>query len=141
MRKQLLEIMDKYKLDVVSSGTDSTKIGKALAAGFFFHTARKDPKGGYRTLADNQQVYIHPSSALFHQQPEWVIYHEIVMTTKEYMREVTAVDPRWLVELAPRFYRSVDPMKVSKRKRQEKIEPLYDRHSEPNSWRLSKRRW
>ncbi|GJN34271.1 hypothetical protein PR202_gb22920 [Eleusine coracana subsp. coracana] len=139
--KQLLEIMDKYKLDVVSSGNDSTKIGKALAAGFFFHSARKDPKGGYRTLADNQQVYIHPSSALFHQQPEWVIYHEIVMTTKEYMREVTAVEPRWLVELAPRFYRSVDPMKVSKRKRQERIEPLYDRHSEPNSWRLSKRRW
>ncbi|TVU09025.1 hypothetical protein EJB05_42464, partial [Eragrostis curvula] len=141
VRKQLLEIMDKYKLDVVSSGNDSTKIGKALAAGFFFHAARKDPKGGYRTLADNQQVYIHPSSALFHQQPEWVIYHEIVMTMKEYMREVTAVNPRWLVELAPRFYRSVDLTKISKRKRQERIEPLYDRHSEPNSWRLSKRRW
>jgi ATP-dependent RNA helicase DHX8/PRP22 len=141
VRKQLLEIMDKYKLDVVSSRNDSTKIGKALAAGFFFHAARKDPKGGYRTLTDNQQVYIHPCSSLFHQQPEWVIYHEILMTTKEYMREVTAVDPRWLLEMAPRFYRSVDLMKVSKRKRQERIEPLFDRHSEPNSWRLSKRRW
>ncbi|XP_062225195.1 probable pre-mRNA-splicing factor ATP-dependent RNA helicase DEAH5 [Phragmites australis] len=141
VRKQLLEIMDKHKLDTVSAGNDSTKIGKALAAGFFFHAARKDPRGGYRTLADNQLVYIHPGSALFHQQPQWVIYHEIVMTTKEYMREVTAIDPRWLVELAPRFYRSVDPMKISKRKRQERIEPLYDRHSEPNSWRLSKRRW
>ncbi|CAL5038647.1 unnamed protein product [Urochloa decumbens] len=141
VRKQLLEIMDKYKLDVVSAGNNPTKIGKALAAGFFFHAARKDPSGGYRTLADHQQVYIHPSSALFHQQPQWVIYHEIVMTTKEYMREVTAVDPRWLVELAPRFYKSVDPTKMSKRKRQERIEPLYDRHSEPNSWRLSKRRW
>ncbi|PUZ60922.1 hypothetical protein GQ55_4G216800 [Panicum hallii var. hallii] len=141
VRKQLLEIMDKYKLDVASAGNNPTKIGKAVAAGFFFHAARKDPSGGYRTLADHQQVYIHPSSALFHQQPQWVIYHEIVMTTKEYMREVTAVDPRWLVELAPRFYRSVDPTRISKRKRQERIEPLYDRHSEPNSWRLSKRRW
>ncbi|KAL6637954.1 hypothetical protein ACP70R_025526 [Stipagrostis hirtigluma subsp. patula] len=141
VRKQLLEIMDKYKLDVVSARNDSTKIGKALAAGFFFHAARKDPNGGYRTLADHQQVYIHPSSALFHQQPQWVIYHEIVMTTREYMREVTAIDPRWLVELAPRFCRSVDPTKISKRKRQERIEPLYDRHNEPNSWRLSKRRW
>ncbi|PAN24087.1 hypothetical protein PAHAL_4G200400 [Panicum hallii] len=141
VRKQLLEIMDKYKLDVASAGNNPTKIGKALAAGFFFHAARKDPSGGYRTRADHQQVYIHPSSALFHQQPQWVIYHEIVMTTKEYMREVTAVDPRWLVELAPRFYRSEDPTRISKRKRQERIEPLYDRHSEPNSWRLSKRRW
>jgi ATP-dependent RNA helicase DHX8/PRP22 len=141
VRKQLLEIMDKFKLNVISAGNNSTKIGKALAAGFFFHAARKDPSGGYRTLADHQQVYIHPSSALFHRQPQWVIYHEIVMTTKEYMREVTAVDPKWLVELAPRFYKSVDPMKISKRKRQERIEPLYDRYNEPNSWRLSKRRW
>lgn len=140
VRKQLLDIMDQYKLDIVSAGNDRTKIRKAITAGFFFHAARKDPQGGYRTLAGHQQVYIHPSSALFQQQPEWVIYHEIVMTTKEYMREVTAIDPRWLVELAPRFYRSVDPTKISKRKRQERIEPLYDRYNEPNSWRLSKRR-
>ncbi|KAI5561956.1 hypothetical protein BDE02_15G022100 [Populus trichocarpa] len=33
-----------------------------------------------------------------------------------------------------------DPTKMSKRKRQERIEPLYDRYHEPNSWRLSKRR-
>lgn len=140
VRKQLLEIMDKYKLNVVSAGNDLTKVRKAITAGFFFHAARKDPQGGYRTIADHQQVYIHPASALFQQQPEWVIYHEVVMTTKEYMREVTAIDPRWLVELAPRFYRSADPTKISKRKRQERIEPLYDRYNEPNSWRLSKRR-
>ncbi|KAF0904588.1 hypothetical protein E2562_035687 [Oryza meyeriana var. granulata] len=140
VRKQLLEIMDKYKLDVVSAGNDLTKVRKAITAGFFFQAARKDPQGGYRTIADHQQVYIHPGSALFQQQPEWVIYHEIVMTTKEYMREVTTIDPRWLVELAPRFYKSVDPTKISKRKRQERIEPLYDRYHEPNSWRLSKRR-
>ncbi|XP_015694102.1 probable pre-mRNA-splicing factor ATP-dependent RNA helicase DEAH5 isoform X2 [Oryza brachyantha] len=140
VRKQLLEIMDKYKLDVVSAGNDLTKVRKAITAGFFFQAARKDPQGGYRTIADHQQVYIHPASALFQQQPEWVIYHEIVMTTKEYMRELTAIDPRWLVELAPSFYRSVDPTNISKRKRQERIEPLYDRYHEPNSWRLSKRR-
>ncbi|RZS07288.1 hypothetical protein BHM03_00038110 [Ensete ventricosum] len=102
--------------------------------------ARKDPQEGYRTLVENQPVYIHPSSALFQRQPDWVIYHELVMTTKEYMREVTVVDPKWLVELAPRFYKSADPTKMSKRKRQERIEPLYDRYHEPNSWRLSKRR-
>uniref|UniRef100_M8BG75 RNA helicase n=1 Tax=Aegilops tauschii TaxID=37682 RepID=M8BG75_AEGTA len=140
VRKQLLEIMDRYRLDVVSAGNDLTKVRRAIAAGFFFNSAKKDPQGGYRTLADHQQVYIHPSSALFHQQPEWVIYNEIVMTTKEYMREVTAINPAWLVELAPRFYRSMDSTKMSKRKRQERIEPLYDRYNEPNSWRLSKRR-
>eukprot|EP01018_Ginkgo_biloba_P021063 Gb_14269 [translate_table: standard] len=140
VRKQLLTIMDRYKMDVVGAGKNFIKIRKAIAAGFFFHAARKDPQEGYRTLVENQPVYIHPSSALFQRQPDWVLYHELVMTTKEYMREVTVVDPKWLVELAPRFFKVADPTKLSKRKRQERIEPLYDRYHEPNSWRLSKRR-
>ncbi|THG22402.1 hypothetical protein TEA_012622 [Camellia sinensis var. sinensis] len=126
-----------YKLDVVSAGKNFTKIRKAITAGFFFHAARKDPQEGYRTLVENQPVYIHPSSSLFQRQPDWVIYHELVMTTKEYMREVTVVDPKWLVELAPRFFKVADPTKMSKRKRQERVEPLYDRYHEPNSWRQS----
>eukprot|EP00271_Cylindrocystis_brebissonii_P004980 TRINITY_DN16937_c0_g1_i1.p1 TRINITY_DN16937_c0_g1~~TRINITY_DN16937_c0_g1_i1.p1 ORF type:complete len:1286 (+),score=225.88 TRINITY_DN16937_c0_g1_i1:549-3860(+) len=140
VRKQLLTIMDRYKLDILSAGRNFTKIRKAICSGFFFHAGRKDPQEGYRTLVENQPVYIHPSSALFQRQPDWVIYHELVMTTKEYMRECTLIDPKWLVELAPRFFRSADPTKLSKRKRQERIEPLYDRYHEPNSWRLSKRR-
>lgn len=43
---------------------------------------------GYKTVVEQQPVYIHPSSAVFQQQPDWVIYHELVLTTKEYMREV-----------------------------------------------------
>jgi ATP-dependent RNA helicase DHX8/PRP22 len=140
VRKQLLPIMDRHKLDVVSAGKNFTRIQKAIAAGFFFHAARKDPQEGYRTLVENQPVYIHPDSALFQRQPGWVIYHELVMTTKEYMRGVTLMDPKWLVELAPRFFQVADPTKMSKRKRQERIEPLYERYHEPNSWRLSKRR-
>ncbi|CAI5962557.1 unnamed protein product [Closterium sp. NIES-64] len=130
----------RYKLDVVSAGRNFIKIRKALCSGFFFHAARKDPQEGYRSIVENQPVYIHPSSALFQRQPDWVLYHELVMTTKEYMRECTLIDPRWLVELAPRFFRQADPTKLSKRKRQERIEPLYDRYHEPNAWRLSKRR-
>ena len=39
---------------------------------------------------------------MFNRQPDWCIYHELVLTSKEYMREVTAIDPKWLVEFAPR---------------------------------------
>ena len=56
-----------------------------------------------------------------------VLYHELVLTTKEYMREVTAIDPKWLVEFAPAFFKFGDPTKLSKRKKQERIEPLYNR--------------
>lgn len=45
---------------------------------------------GYKTVVEQQPVYIHPSSAVFQQQPDWVIYHELVLTTKEYMREVSS---------------------------------------------------
>lgn len=46
------------------------------------------PQEGYKTVADQTPVFIHPSSALFQRQPDWVIYHELVLTSKEYMREV-----------------------------------------------------
>ena len=45
--------------------------------------------------------------------PSRVIYHELVLTTKEYMREVLAVDPKWLAEMAPTFFRLADPNKLT----------------------------
>lgn len=45
---------------------------------------------GYKTVVEQTPVFIHPSSALFQRQPDWVIYHELVLTSKEYMREVRA---------------------------------------------------
>lgn len=44
VRKQLLQIMDRYKLDMVSAGRSYVKIQKAICSGFFFHAARKDPQ-------------------------------------------------------------------------------------------------
>jgi ATP-dependent RNA helicase DHX8/PRP22 len=34
------------------------------------------------------------------------------------------IEPKWLVELAPQFYKSADPTRMTKQKRMEKIEPL-----------------
>ncbi|XP_037715345.1 ATP-dependent RNA helicase DHX8 [Drosophila subpulchrella] len=138
VRKQLLGIMDRHKLDVVSAGKNSVRIQKAICSGFFRNAAKKDPQEGYRTLVDSQVVYIHPSSALFNRQPEWVIYHELVQTTKEYMREVTTIDPKWLVEFAPSFFRFSDPTKLSKFKKNQRLEPLYNKYEEPNAWRISR---
>jgi HrpA-like RNA helicase len=120
---------DRHKLDIVSCGKNVARVQKAICSGFFRNAARKDPQEGYRTLVDNQIVYIHPSSSLFNHQPDWVIYHELVLTTKEYMRECTAIDPKWLVEFAPSFFKVADPTKLSKRKKQERLEPLYNRYA------------
>ncbi|KAK9530053.1 hypothetical protein VZT92_011586 [Zoarces viviparus] len=138
IRKQMLSIMDRHKLDVVSCGTATMRVQKAICSGYFRNSARKHPHDGYRTLIDQQVVYLHPSSTLFNRQPEWLVYHELVLTTKEYMREVTTIDPRWLVEFAPAFYRVGDPTRLSRQKRQQKLEPLYNRYEEPNAWRISR---
>ncbi|KNC98023.1 uncharacterized protein SPPG_06442 [Spizellomyces punctatus DAOM BR117] len=138
IRKQLLGIMDRYRHDIVSCGKNYNKVRKAICGGFFRHAAKKDPQEGYKTLVEATPVYIHPSSALFNRQPEWVIYHELVLTTKEYMREVVAIEPKWLVEVAPAFFKTADANKISKRKRQERLEPLFNRYEKPNEWRISR---
>ncbi|KAG5729103.1 Pre-mRNA-splicing factor ATP-dependent RNA helicase prp22 [Termitomyces sp. T112] len=138
VRKQLLGIMDRYKHDILSAGRDYNVVRKAICSGFFRHAAKKDPQEGYKTLVEGTPVYIHPSSALFNRNPEWLIYHELVLTTREYCHNVTAVEPKWLVEVAPQFFQVADASKISKRKKQEKIEPLYNKYEKPDEWRLSK---
>lgn len=140
VRKQLVTIMDRYKLDIISAGKNYKKICKAITAGFFTNAAKKDAQEGYRTVVDNNPVYIHPSSAIFNKNPEWVIYHELVLTTKEYMRNIMVIEAKWLTELAPAFYKSADPNKMTKAKRLQKIEPLHDRFNPKDSWRLSRRK-
>jgi hypothetical protein len=83
-------------------------------------------------------VYIHPSSALFNRAPEWLIYHELVLTTREYCHNICAIEPKWLVEAAPQFFQVADAAKLTKRKKQEKIQPLYNKYEKPDEWRLSK---
>ncbi|KAG8825302.1 DEAH-box ATP-dependent RNA helicase prp22 [Serendipita sp. 401] len=138
VRKQLLGIMDRYKHDILSAGRDYTRVRRSICAGYFRNAAKKDPQEGYKTLVEGTPVYIHPSSALFNRGPEWLIYHELLNTTREYAVNVTAVEPKWLIEVAPQFFKVADANKISKRKKQEKIEPLFNKYEKPDEWRLSK---
>jgi HrpA-like RNA helicase len=46
---------------------------------------------------------IHPNSSLFEDLPRWVIYHELVFTTKEYMRNTIEIENKWLLEVISSF--------------------------------------
>jgi len=122
-------MLHRYKHDILSAGRDYNLVRRAICSGFFRHAAKKDPQEGYKTLVEGTPVYIHPSSALFNRAPEWLVYHELILTTREYCHNVTAVEPKWLVEVAPQFFKVADSSKISKRKKQEKIEPLYNKAS------------
>eukprot|EP00944_MAST-04C_sp_MAST-4C-sp1_P012343 g12343.t1 len=139
IRKQLVGIMDRYHFNILSAGKDYKKVCQAIVSGYFTNCAKRHPQEGYRTMVEGQPVYLHPSSALFNKNPEWVVYHELIMTTKEYMRNVMIVDAKWLLKLAPDFYKTSNPQELSRGKKREKIEPLHDKFRPKDMWRLSKR--
>ncbi|KAM9911400.1 hypothetical protein OXX69_003560 [Metschnikowia pulcherrima] len=138
VKRQLETIMHKYRLSVNSSDDNST-IRKAFCSGFFRNSAKRDPHDGlYNTLLDQTPVHLHPSSSIYGKSVEYVIYHTLLLTTKEYMHCATAIDPRWLTELAPKFFKKSDPNVLSEKKRKEKIVPLFDRYAQSqDSWRLT----
>lgn len=110
IRDQLEGVLERVEIELTSSLNDLEAIKKAVTAGFFPHSARLQKNGSYRTVKHPQTVYLHPSSGLAQVEPlpRWVIYHELVLTTKEYMRQVTELKPEWLVELAPHYYQLKD---------------------------------
>lgn len=137
VRDQLVKIMERYKHQIVSCGRNTQKVRQALCAGFFRNSARKDPQEGYKTLIEGTPVYLHPSSALFGKQAEWVIYHTLVLTSKEYMNCTSSIEPKWLVEAAPTFFKVAPTDKLSKRKKAERIQPLYNKFATEDDWRIS----
>lgn len=94
VRQQLVSIMERYKHPIVSCGRNTMKVRQALCSGFFRNAARKDPQEGYKTLIEGTPVYMHPSSAMFGKPTEHVIFHTLVLTTKEYMHHTTAIEPK-----------------------------------------------
>ncbi|XP_037958646.1 probable pre-mRNA-splicing factor ATP-dependent RNA helicase mog-4 [Teleopsis dalmanni] len=105
VREQLIGLMLRVEIDMVSSLTESTNIRKAITAGYFYHVAKLSKGGNYKTIKHNQTVMIHPNSALFDELPRWVLYHELVFTSKEFMRQVTEIESKWLLEVAPHYYK------------------------------------
>lgn len=43
----------------------------------------------------------------FFRNPDWIVYHELVMTTKEYLRDCCTIEPQWLTQLAPHLFKHV----------------------------------
>uniref|UniRef100_A0A6Q2YHG6 RNA helicase n=1 Tax=Esox lucius TaxID=8010 RepID=A0A6Q2YHG6_ESOLU len=92
-----------------------------VLAGLGDHLARRvqqeellDPKwrNGYKTPLLDEPVYIHPSSALFKTLPPFVVYQEVLETTKMYMKGVSAVEPEWVPQILTRYCHFGSPLEV-----------------------------
>lgn len=87
-------------------GADWDPLRKAICAGYYHQAAVARGIGEYANLRTSVGVQLHPTSSLYGSGvlPEYVVYHELVLTSKEYMNCVTAVDPMWLADLGGVFY-------------------------------------
>uniref|UniRef100_A0A7E4UQG1 RNA helicase n=1 Tax=Panagrellus redivivus TaxID=6233 RepID=A0A7E4UQG1_PANRE len=107
VRGQLVRLMKRFNLKIVSTDFNSrdyyVNIRKSIVAGFFMQVAHLGHSGHYEIIKDSQIVNLHPSSVLDH-KPEWALYNEFVLTTKNYIRTVTDVRPEWLLQMAPQYY-------------------------------------
>ena len=119
VRDQLESLMERVELECVSAGSgDISKVLKAMTAGFFYHACKLQRNGTYRTIKNPHTVQMHPSSALAKSEspPRWVVYHELVLTSKEFMRTLFPIEGAWLHEVAPHIYEAKDVTDKSKRK-------------------------
>ncbi|KFY48224.1 hypothetical protein V495_01512 [Pseudogymnoascus sp. VKM F-4514 (FW-929)] len=106
IREQIGDIMKMQKMVMVSCGTDWDVIRKCICSGYYHQAAKVKGIGEYVNLRTSVAIQLHPTSALYGlgYLPDYVVYHELILTSKEYMSTVTSVDPKWLAELGGVFY-------------------------------------
>ncbi|KAL3652948.1 hypothetical protein CASFOL_002629 [Castilleja foliolosa] len=107
VRQQLARIMARFNLKLCSTDFNSrdyyVNIRKSMLAGYFMQVAHLERTGHYLTVKDNQTVHLHPSNCLDH-KPDWVIYNEYVLTSRNFIRTVTDIRGEWLVDIASHYY-------------------------------------
>jgi len=104
IRDQLVEYCGQLNIPIVSCGNDLAAVRRSFVTGFFTNAAVLQPDGDYKTVADNKVVSIHPSSVLFNKKPPCILYNELILTKKQYLRNVMIIERDWLFELAAHFY-------------------------------------
>jgi len=106
VRAQLKDIAVKLGLKMSTCTYQYDIVRKAICSAYFQNAAKIKGVGDYINLRTGMPCKLHPSSALYSlgYAPDYVVYHELVMTSKEYMHCVSAVDPNWLAEMGPMFF-------------------------------------
>ncbi|XP_031713436.1 ATP-dependent RNA helicase DHX33 [Anarrhichthys ocellatus] len=112
VQAQLKDICLKLNMKMESCGADTESVRRCLAHGMFVNAAELQPDGSYLALDTHQPVAIHPSSVLFQAKPAYVVFNELLHTSRCYMRDLCLVDADWLLDAAPEYFgRKLRPTK------------------------------
>lgn len=122
VKDQLVKLCDRVEVPVSSltlttaslANQGDNPILKSMTAGFFPNAARLQRGGdSYRTVKTGLSVALHPSSVLVEERPRWIVFYELVLTSREFCRSCFGVKPEWLVEVAPHYYKREEVEKMS----------------------------
>jgi len=119
VRSQLLDLMKSSHVEHVSCGNEWDVVRQAVTSAYFHQAAKLKGIGEYVNMRTGMPCNLHPSSALAGMgfTPDYIVYHELVFTSKEYMNCVTAVEPHWLAEMGPMFFQIKESHKTRKEMR------------------------
>ncbi|KAJ2842443.1 Pre-mRNA-splicing factor ATP-dependent RNA helicase PRP16, partial [Coemansia erecta] len=122
VRDQLVDLLKSAlkKSDLPSAGANWDVVRQCICSAYFHQAARTKSLGEYTDLRSGMPCHLHPTSALYGMgyTPDYIVYHELIYTSKEYMQCVTAVDARWLAEMGPMFFSVREPGQAGNVRRQ-----------------------
>jgi len=99
-----------FKLTLGSCDGNKDMVREAFTAGYFANSARRSSMTEYTTLMNGVPCELHPLSAVLNAgiAPDYVIFNELTMTTREYVTVVSAVEPQWLISVSRGLFSTRD---------------------------------
>ena len=94
VEKQLRDISKEQGI-ALSHSEDPEDILRALCAGFFMNVAVLDQARHYK-IGGGLSTMVSPASQLHNSDAPYLIYNEVVETSKTYLRTVSAIEKSWL---------------------------------------------
>eukprot|EP00470_Lotharella_oceanica_P008313 CAMPEP_0170199508 /NCGR_PEP_ID=MMETSP0040_2-20121228/69378_1 /TAXON_ID=641309 /ORGANISM="Lotharella oceanica, Strain CCMP622" /LENGTH=590 /DNA_ID=CAMNT_0010449637 /DNA_START=426 /DNA_END=2198 /DNA_ORIENTATION=- len=110
IRKHLRRALKRRGVEIkeLDENTDEAAVTliKCVLTGYFPNVAQLTPGGKYVTVRGGQQLTPARGSVLYGSGHRWVVFHEVVETTAgRQMREITAIQPSWLQDVARHYYK------------------------------------
>ncbi|KAJ7780656.1 P-loop containing nucleoside triphosphate hydrolase protein [Mycena maculata] len=94
--KVLRQLLAAGFIDQVAVRKD--RVEQTSSAGVKYSTSKGVP---YKALGVSEDVFIHPCSVLANTEPpEYVVFSELIRTTRVWIKGVTVINPTWLPSLA-----------------------------------------
>lgn len=121
IREQLAKLCDRIlEGSEASCGgvTNVRPVLRALTAAYYLNAATLMRSGdGYRTIKTGMTLQIHPSSVVraMDPPPKVIIFHELVVTSKEFARSVIPIEAAWLSEFGGHVYDKKDVEGMTKK--------------------------